>query len=276
MMAPLLAEAAARLAAAGVDSPRVDAELLLAALLGVPRSRLLTAAAPPASVREEYARWVGRRVAREPLQHITGVAWFRHVELAVGPGVFVPRPETELLVDAVLPHLRGIERPAVVDLCSGSGGLAVAIADEVPGAAVVAVEHSAAALRYLARNAEGTGVRVVAGDVGDPELLRALYGQADAVVANPPYVPLPTDVAPEVLADPREAVFAGADGLELLPTVITRAALLLRRGGVFAVEHDDTHQPAVVGLLADSGEWTGVEPRRDLAGRARYVVATRG
>jgi len=276
MTGPLLAAATETLAAAGVATPRADAELLLAALLGVPRGRLLTASEPPASARAEYDRWVGRRAAREPLQHITGRAYFRHVELAVGPGVFVPRPETELLVDAVLPHLREVERPAVVDLCAGSGALAVAIADELPGASIVAVEHSAAAVRWLTRNAAGTGVQVVAGDVRDPELLRPLYRQADAVVANPPYVPAATEVAPEVLADPGDAVFAGADGLELMPAVTARAALLLRPGGVFAMEHDASHQPAVLTMLTGDGTWSRVEPRTDLAGRPRYVVAVRG
>jgi release factor glutamine methyltransferase len=272
---PLLAQATARLADAGVGTPRVDAELLLAALLDLPRGRLITAAEPPASVQATFQEWVGRRVAREPLQHITGLAPFRHVELAVGPGVFVPRPETELLVDAVLPHLRSLDRPAVVDLCSGSGALALAIADEVPSASVIAVEYAQAALRWLTRNASGTSVRVVGGDIRDPELLRALYGQADVVVANPPYVPLPTDVSPEVLADPRDAVFAGSDGLDLIPTVISRAAMLLRSGGQFAIEHDDTHGEQVPRLLAADGNWQAVRAHHDLAGYPRYAVATR-
>ena len=275
MTAPLLAAATERLAAAGVDSPRVDAELLLAALLDVPRSRLITAGEPPRSIALAYDEHVSRRVAREPLQHITGRAPFRHIEVEVGPGVFVPRPETELLVDAVLTHLRGIDRPAVVDLCSGSGALALAIADEVATAGVVALEYSLAAQRWLTRNAAGSRVRVVIGDVRDPELLRPLYGQADAVVANPPYVPLPTDVAPEVLADPREAVFAGPDGLDLIPAVVSRAADLLRAGGLLAMEHDESHAGEVLDILDDDGRWASCDPRRDLSGRPRYVVAIR-
>jgi len=275
MTGPVIADAAARLSAAGVPSARVDAELLLAAVLDVPRGRLLTAARPPQSALEAYQKAVARRIAREPLQHITGSAPFRHIEVEVGPGVFVPRPETELLVDAVLAHLRNIERPAVVDLCSGSGALALAIADEAPEASVVAVEYSGAALPWLTRNASGTTVKVVAGDVRDPELLRPLYGRSDAVVANPPYVPAPTEVAPEVLADPQDAVFAGADGLDLIPTVISRAALLLTSGGVLAMEHDDSHGPVVARLLADDGRWSAIGPHRDLAGRPRYVTATR-
>ncbi len=271
----LLADAAARLAAAGVPSPRVDAELLLAAALDVPRSRLLTLDRVPVTAAVAFEAQVTRRAAREPVQHITGTAPFRTLELAVGPGVFVPRPETELLVDAVLPHLRGLAAPTVVDLCSGSGALALAVAAEVPAARVVAVESSATALTWLARNAAGTPVRVVAGDVRDPQLLPGLDGQADAVLSNPPYVPAPTSVDPEVRADPAEAVFAGADGLDLMPAVITQAALLLRPGGVLALEHDDTHAASVPALLAADGRWGAIADHVDLTGRPRFTVARR-
>lgn len=271
----LLAGATARLAAAGVPSPRVDAEILLAALLDTSRTSLVTRDTVPASVAATFDEHVTRRAAREPLQHITGVAPFRHIQVAVGPGVFVPRPETELLVDAVLPHLREVGAPTVVDLCAGSGALALAVADEVPDARVVAVEVSDAALSWLTRNAADTPVRVVAGDVRDPELLRLLYGVVDAVVANPPYVPRPADVAPEVRADPGEAVFAGTDGLELMSALIARAAQLLKPGGMLAVEHDDTHGAAVPALLESDGHWTSISGRRDLAGRPRYAVAIR-
>ncbi len=271
----MLADATVRLRAARIESPRVDAELLLAARLGIARTALLTRDRLPASVLTAYQDDLDRRVAREPLQHITGTAPFRHIELAVGRGVFVPRPETELLVDAVLPLLRVIDEPNVVDLCSGSGALALAIADEVPAARVVAVEAALDASRYLARNAAGTRVRVVTGDIRDPELLRALAGQADAVVCNPPYVPTPTDVSAEVLADPREAVFAGVDGLDLIPAVLARAAQLLRPGGLLAVEHDESHQDAVRALAADSGNWRHIDAHDDLAGRPRFVTAER-
>ena len=272
---PLLAEATERLRTAGVDSARVDAELLLAALVGRPRAGLLTLDAVPDSVERTYTDWVTRRVSREPLQHITGTAPFRNLVLDVGPGVFVPRPETELLVDAVLPLLRPLEAPLVVDLCAGSGALGLAIADEVPGARVVAVEAAQSAARWLTGNVAGTSVRVLVGDVRDPELLQPLYGRVDAVLSNPPYVPLPTEVAPEVLADPREAVFAGSDGLDLMSTVASRAAALLRSGGVFACEHDDTHAESVPALLAQDGRWTGIVEHDDLSGRPRYVTARR-
>jgi len=210
----LLTAAAARLRAAGVASSRVDAELLLAHCLGVDRSRLPLVDAVPAAAETRFAAALARRVRREPLQHILGRAPFRHVELAVGPGVFIPRPETELLVDAVLPTLRATGAPVAVDLCAGSGALALAVADEVPGSRGYAVERSAAALHWLRRNTAGTGVEVVAADVRDPDLLTGLRATADAVLCNPPYVPAAVPVEPEVRADPAEAVFAGADGLE--------------------------------------------------------------
>jgi release factor glutamine methyltransferase len=273
--ADLLVDAARELADAGVRSPRVDAELLLADLLEVTRTKLLTIGAVPDPVVDEYRQRITRRAGREPLQYITGRAPFRHIELAVGPGVFVPRPETELLVDAVLPHLRAQHAPLVVDLCAGSGALALAVADEVPDAQVIAVEGVPAAARWLARNAEGTGVRVIVADVTDPEVLIDLYGTAAAVVANPPYVPSGTSVDPEVLSDPPDAVFAGPDGLAVVPAVIACAASLLTDGGVFAMEHDDTQGESVPALLAADGHWHDVADHRDLTGRPRFATARR-
>lgn len=275
MTRALLRAATERLGAAGVPSPRVDAELLLAAVLAVPRGRLAVLDELPAAAAARYGEYVARRAGREPLQHITGQAPFRRLVLAVGPGVFVPRPETELLVDAVLPHLRGLDAASVVDLCAGSGALALAVADEVPGAAVTAVEHAEPALGWLRRNAAGTPVWVAAGDVRDPDLLAELHTRVDAVVSNPPYVPRTAPVAPEVRADPDEAVFAGPDGLGLIPDVIARAAALLRPGGVLALEHDESHGAAVPKLLGGTGDWTDVADHPDLTGRPRYATAVR-
>ena len=275
-MSDVLAAGTRQLAAAGVTTPRVDAELLLAAAAGVPRGRLLSQRSLPGDVLERYVAWVARRGNREPVQHITGTAPFRRIELAVGPGVFVPRPETELLVDAVLPHLRALRAPLVFDLCAGTGALALAIADEVPDATVVAVEASPAAFAWLIRNVAGrASVVMVLGDVRDPGVLREYTGRADAVVANPPYVPDDVAVAAEVHADPPEAVFAGQDGMAILPAVAQRAAELLRPGGWFAVEHDETHGAAVEELLAQDGRWSDVADHADLAGRPRFATARR-
>jgi release factor glutamine methyltransferase len=271
----LLVDATARLTAGGIGTPRVDAELLLAHALGVGRPRLLLVDVVSPAQAACYDALIRRRVAREPLQHIVGTAPFRHIELEVGPGVFVPRPETELLVDAVLPVLRASSAPLVVDLCAGTGALALALADEVPGARVVAVEQPGSAVSWLRRNTAGSRVEVVLADVADPTLLSRIRGQVDAVVANPPYVPSHCLIEPEVQADPEVAVFAGSDGLTLMPAVIARAAELLRPGGVTAVEHDDSHGSAVPALFTADGRWQQIRDHEDLAGRPRYATAVR-
>jgi release factor glutamine methyltransferase len=271
MTGPVLDDATERLRRGGVPTPRVDAELLLAHVLGIPRTRLLLAPAPTDHERTRYADLVTRRAAREPLQHITGSAPFRHLDLAVGPGVFVPRPETELLIDAVL-----ADRPhVVVDLCAGSGALALAVAHEAPGTAVYALERDPDALAWLRRNAAGTSVTVTDGDVTDASVLSELHGRVDAVVSNPPYVPSETVVEPEVHADPAAAVFAGGDGLAVIPAVIGRAADLLRPGGLVVIEHDDSHGTVVPELLRADGRWAEIADHPDLSGRARFVTARR-
>jgi release factor glutamine methyltransferase len=279
----LLLEATAELQAAGVGSPRVDAELLLAHVLGVARSALLTAPAVADAAAARFADLIARRVGREPLQYIVGSAPFRHLDLAVGPGVFIPRPETELLVDAALDAIRSRRGPTVVDLCSGSGAIALAIAQERPDAVVIAVEADPEALSWLRRNAAGTRVSVEATDVRDRDSVGyQIHGHADAVVSNPPYVPEGAAVDPEVRADPHRAVFAGSDGLALIPAVIDTAALLLRqpghdrdRGAFFAIEHDDSHGETVPAMLRADPRWTGVELHHDLTGRPRFTTAFR-
>ncbi len=270
----VLDDATARLSAAGVGSPRVDAELLMSHVLGVPRSRLLMIAGLHPSAVAALDRLLTRRARREPLQHIVGRAPFRHIQVAVGPGVFVPRPETELLVDAVLPELSA--DGLAVDLCAGSGALAIALAGELAGLRVIAVECAPDALDWLRRNARSTSVEVVEGDVADADLLAGLRASVDAVVCNPPYVPDAVDVAAEVRFDPAAAVFAGADGLGVIAQVIARAAELLRPGGVLALEHDDTHGSAVPDLLAADGRWREIADHHDLTGRPRYATAVRG
>jgi len=272
-----LAAAARQLEAAGVPSPRTDAELLAAHVLGVPRGRLALAGPLSGPQWRRFTRLVAARCRRVPLQHLTGTAAFGHLELAVGPGVFVPRPETELLAEWAVAR----DGAVVVDLCSGSGALALEIAHALPQATVYAVERSPTALRWLRRNAAARAaagdrpVRVVAGDARDPAVLAELDGTVDLVVCNPPYVPASAAVAPEVRSDPPEAVFGGPDGLAVIVPVIDRAARLLRPGGWFGIEHDDSHGETVPDLLRRDGRFHRVRDHRDLAGRPRYATAQR-
>ena len=273
-LAPELAAAATALADAGVSSPRADAELLAAHVLGVGRGRLALIEAVSAVDAERLRALVARRAAREPLQHVLGTAAFRYLELAVGPGAFVPRPETELLAGWGVEHTT--PGAVVVDLCSGTGAIALAVATEARPARVVAVERSPAALSWLRRNALGTAVEVVEGDVTDPGLLPGLRGGTDVVLCNPPYVPAGTPVPPEVADhDPARAVLGGPDGLAVVRPVITLAAELLRPGGVVGIEHDDTQGEAVPALLRADGRFDDVTAHRDLTGRPRWATARR-
>ncbi|MGM1061792.1 peptide chain release factor N(5)-glutamine methyltransferase [Saccharothrix sp. Mg75] len=274
-------EAERMLAAAGVDSARVDAELLAAHVLGVERSRLPLIPLVDPPVVDALHRVVRRRVARVPLQHITGWAHLGGVDLAVGPGVFIPRPETELLLVWALSAVDAPD-PVVVDLCTGSGALALAFAHHRPGATVHAVERDHTALSWARRNADArraagdTPVTLHAGDVTAPGVLSDLDGQVDLVLCNPPYVPDATEVQPEVADhDPRQAVFGGPDGLDVVRHVVTLAARLLRPGGHVAIEHDDTHGESVPALLSARRVLTDVADHTDLAGRPRFATARR-
>ncbi|GAA0720834.1 peptide chain release factor N(5)-glutamine methyltransferase [Dactylosporangium roseum] len=266
-----IAGAARVLARAGVASPRVDAELLAAHVLGIPRARLLTAPRFATEQAAEFDRLVLLRATRVPLQHLTGEAPFFGFELLVGPGVFIPRFETELLVEWALRH----PGRTVVDLCSGSGAIAIAVARARPDADVYAVEASAKALDWLRRNATrlAPSVRVVRGDATDPTVLSDVDGAADLVLCNPPYVPEDAPVDVEVRDhDPHEAVFGGRDGMDLMAGIARRAAALLRPGGVLAIEHDDTQGETLPALLREAG-FTEVADHRDLAGRPRFTTA---
>ncbi len=271
----LIADAAVRLASAGVASPRVDAELLAAHVLGVPRGRLLLVDDVPPAARTRYAELVARRADRVPLQHLTGYAHFYGLDLAVGPGVFVPRPETELLVEWALTNLAG---DVVVDLCAGSGAIGLAVASTRRDARVWAVERDPAALAWLRRNTDalGAGLTVVAGDATDGGVLADLDGRVDLVLSNPPYVPTSATLPVEVAAhDPAVALYGGPDGLAVIRPLLVRAAALLRPGGLLAMEHDDGHGDALADLLRSGGDWTEVVDHADLAGRPRFVTARR-
>ncbi|MDQ1738816.1 MAG: release factor glutamine methyltransferase [Pseudonocardiales bacterium] len=275
-----LAAATVELAAAGVASARVDAELLLAHVLGCSRSRLLVSDGLGAVEAGRFHQLVRRRAAGMPLQHLTGVAPFRHLELAVGPGVFIPRPETELLVELAAPWLT--PEATVVDLGAGSGAIALSVAQEFPVARVIAVERSEQALEWLRRNAatrQAAGdlpIEVAAGDLADPGLLAELSGSVAVVLANPPYVPesIRAGLPAELAHDPAEALFAGADGLALMPALAGLAARLLRPGGFLGIEHDEIHAQAVSVLLTGAG-WASVAGRPDLTGRPRFTTAVR-
>lgn len=267
--------AAERLRAAGVASPERDADLLLAHVLDVPLGRLPLVDRLDDAQQETYDALLARRAAREPLQHLTGSAAFRHVELAVGPGVFVPRPETELLAGWAVDAARALDRPAVVvDLCTGSGAIAKAVADEVPDALVHAVELDEGALAWAERNLAGTGVDLRHGDLATA--CEDLVGTVDVVVCNPPYVPLEAweSVATEARDhDPHLALFSGQDGLDAMRVLERRAAALLRPGGVVGAEHADVQGESAPAVFAATGRWSEVADHRDLAGRARYLTA---
>jgi release factor glutamine methyltransferase len=269
-----VALAAARLAEAGVDSPRADAEELAAWTHGVTRGRLHTVRDGDFDAR--YWEAVARRENREPLQHITGRAYFRYLELEVGPGVFVPRPETEVMVGWAIDRLRELDdrEPLIVDLCSGSGAIALAIAQEVPRARVHAVELSDEALVWTRRNVEGS--RVLLHQADARTALPELDGQVDLVISNPPYIPL-TEweyVAPEAREyDPQLALFSGEDGLDMIRALERTANRLLRPGRWLAVEHSDQQGGSVQRIFLEEYGWVEAGDHRDLTGRPRFFTA---
>jgi release factor glutamine methyltransferase len=271
-----LARATWRLQRAGAPSPGNDAELLLAHVLKVPRGRLGLADALTPEQTSELEALVARRERGEPLQHIVGTAAFRYVEVAVGPGVFVPRPETELLAGWAVDVLLRLDNPVAVDLCTGSGAIALALATEVPHARVHAVELSEAACDYARRNLSGTGVDVRCGDVATA--FADLDAAVDVVVANPPYIPLTaySSVAAEARDhDPPLSLWSGQDGLDAIRAVEATAARLLRPGGWVGCEHADVQGDTAPEVFASAGRWTRVRDRTDLAGRPRFVTACR-
>ncbi|MFG1923494.1 peptide chain release factor N(5)-glutamine methyltransferase [Cryptosporangium sp. NPDC048952] len=278
-LAPALSGAVRRLTDAGVASPRFDAEELAAFVLGVPRSRLLLADGFDQAAVARFDELVAERARRVPLQHLTGLAGFRHLELAVGPGVFVPRPETELLAGWAIEHAKG---SIVVDLCSGSGAIALAVANECPDATVFGVEREELALAWARRNAEtrraagDRPVTLVHGDATASDVLAELDGTVDVVVTNPPYVPDGSTVSPEVADhDPAAALWGGPDGLDVVRLLLDRAAALLRPGGVIGIEHADVQGGSLPALVRRRPEFEDVVDNRDLADRPRFTTARR-
>jgi release factor glutamine methyltransferase len=267
-----IAAAADRLARAGVASARHDAEALAAYVLGVDRKGLLNYDSADTAA---YEALIDRRVAREPLQHLTGRAAFRRVELAVGPGVFVPRPESETTAGAAIDDAKQLDHPVVVDLYAGSGAIALSIADEAPAATVHAVEAHAEAFAWLRRNTAGTPVIIHHADVDG--CLPELSGRVDIVVANPPYIPIGAVIRdPEVAShDPDEALWSGTDGLDAMRILEATAARLLVPGGVIVAEHADLQGDSAPALFEGSSRWLDVTDHQDLTGRPRYVTARR-
>ncbi|MDJ0428167.1 peptide chain release factor N(5)-glutamine methyltransferase [Rhodococcus fascians] len=277
-------EATSMLEAAGVPSPRVDAELLAAHLVGVDRGRLGLVPLVEPELVEAYFRTVEQRAKRIPLQYITGTTSLGNIDVEVGPGVFVPRPETELLLAWALAFLENVGHhpPVVLDLCTGSGALALAIANARPDAVVHAVELDPSALAWARRNADlraeqgDSPITLHHGDVTSRELLTDLDGSVDMIVANPPYIPDGAELDPEVLDhDPHIALFGGEDGLSVIEPMIGNVARWLRVGGGVAIEHDDSNGEGVAALLSRRRVFTQVTEHPDLAGRPRFVVAAR-
>ena len=284
MMSLLLDEVALatlRLAEAGVESPRTDAELIAASVHDVGRGELHLVRDSDFDAR--FWVEIARRAAREPLQHITGRAHFRYLELDVGPGVFVPRPETEVMTGWAIARLRemDIAEPVVADLGTGCGAIALAIGQEVPRARVHAVEADPLARAWAERNVSkyeasvpymAGRVMVHAGDFADA--LADLDGTVDLVISNPPYIPVGAYVDPEVSEyDPPAALWSGTDGLDAIRTVERTARRLLRPGGLVAVEHGAQQGAAVYWVFPEESGWRDTRNNKDLAGRDRFVTS---
>ncbi|MGN6721548.1 MAG: peptide chain release factor N(5)-glutamine methyltransferase [Marmoricola sp.] len=273
----LLRAAEERLAAGGVASPEHDAGALLAFVTGTQRA-LVSTVDITADQASDFEALVERRAAREPLQHLTGEAHFRYIELAVGPGVFVPRPETELLAGWAIDEASRIQAagrvPIVVDLCTGSGAIAKSIAHEVPTAVVHAIELDEAAYSWAERNLADTGVRLVRGDLASA--FPDLDGTVDVVVCNPPYIPLEAweSVAREARDhDPHLALFSGQDGLDAMRALEATASRLLVSGGVVGAEHADAQGESAPAVFTAAGRWTDVRDHPDLNRRPRFLTA---
>ena len=271
----LVLEVSEQLAEAGVTTPAADARWLVCHALKCDSAALVLRDASPGD-RDKVAGFVARRRTGEPVQHITGWAPFRYETLAVGPGVFIPRPETELLVDEVLGYVTDLpaRKRCVVELCAGSGAIVRSLARECGGLELHAVERSSDAWPWLLRNLEGLGVDCRQEDMS--EAFHDLDARVDVVVANPPYVPssLRGRLPVEVSHDPAEALFGGEDGLDVIRVVHSVACRLLAPGGLVAMEHDQSHADQVREIFSDG--FFDIRTVRDLAGHPRHLLARRG
>jgi release factor glutamine methyltransferase len=279
LVSELLSESSSQLKEAGVTSATVDAELLACYCLGISRSELAIMVATnqefPTESLELFDLSLARRVARQPLQHITGSAPFRHLELKVGPGVFTPRPETEQVVGCALETISKWPSPLIVDLCAGSGAIAISLATEISGSTVFAVEKSIEAFAYLRDNAASYGLAEA--NLRNEDLensLPELDGQVDLVISNPPYIPndaIPIDLEVQ-LHEPSMSLYGGVDGLDVVRQISSRAMKLLKPGGLLVMEHADTQSNAIGKLLLAEG-WLEIVARADLAGKERMISA---
>ncbi|GAA1659006.1 peptide chain release factor N(5)-glutamine methyltransferase [Microbacterium flavum] len=280
-LAAVLTDAAAVLASAGVPTPDVDAELLAAHVLGLSRGELAAVALRGGAFSgdaAEFAQLVRRRASREPLQHLTGSAPFRHLELRVGPGVFVPRPETEMVAQLAIDALRAVPdaAPIAVDLGTGSGAIALSLQTEVPHARVHAAENAVDAFVWAKENFARIAPEARLAFVDLAQAFPDLDGAVSVLVSNPPYVPdgaIPRD--PEVQHwDPPSALYGGADGLDVVRVLSEVGLRLLRPGGTLVIEHGEWQGAAIRGLLTDAG-WRAAATHPDLTQRERATTALR-
>jgi release factor glutamine methyltransferase len=274
------------LSSAGVQDPEVDTDVLLSTQLGIGRgelaAKLLTESSISAEDAANFRELISRRESREPLQHILGVAWFRSLTLAVGPGVFVPRPETEQLAEMAIEALKVLpdSSPIAVDLGTGSGAIALSIATEVPHAQVLAVENSSDALPWTSKNFAEYGAdnaQLVQGDLAGNELLTSfpgIAGKVAVIVSNPPYIPVAaTPRDPEVhLFDPQMALYGGEDGLDFIRQISQISLVLGRSGAQLMLEHGENQGQAIRDILSQKG-WRNPSTHKDFSGRDRYTIA---
>jgi release factor glutamine methyltransferase len=270
-----------KFSAAGILSPSFDAEALGCFILKLDKSELALLAIDNQGLTEsklsDFLEVVQRREKREPLQHIIGLAPFRHLELEVGPGVFIPRPETEQLVDLAINKIQILDTPVIVDLCSGSGAIAISLKTEVVSSTIYAVELSTDAFAFLTRNYQKYGLDTK--NLRNENLTSALEelgGSVDLVISNPPYIPdaaVPIDLEVK-LHDPSIALYGGEDGLDVIRQISTRALFLLRPGGQLVLEHANTQAPAIGELLLSQG-WQEIVSSQDLTGKDRMISAVR-